>query len=107
MRCREVADWGLGSCSFRRPSPRACRFTCPVGATAGEVLPLADQPLVELAGKQGDLALTEVMAEGAAGEADLFAAAGGKQGRIQLGPAFWGLEEGRDHGRPGKWVQLY
>ena len=71
------------------------------------MLALADQALVELAGEQGDLGLTEVMAEGAAGEADLLAAAGGKQGRIQLGPAFWGLEEGRDHGRPGKWVHLY
>ena len=51
---------------------------------------------------------TEVMAEGAAGEADLLAAAGGKQGRIQLGPAFWGLEEGRDHGRLGvQCVHLY
>ena len=59
---------------------------------------MADQPLVELAGQQGDLGLTEVMAEGAAGEADLFAAAGDQQGRIQLGPAFWGLEEGRGHG---------
>ena len=71
------------------------------------MLALADQPLVELAGKQGDLALTEVMAKGAAGEADLLAAAGGKQVRIQLGPIFWGLQEGRGHGRPGKWVLLY
>ena len=107
MRCREVADWGLGSCGFWRPTPRSGRLAGPVGTTAGEVLALADQALVELAGEQGDLGLTEVMAEGAAGEADLLAAAGGKQGRIQLGPAFWGLEEGRDHGRPGKWVQLY
>ena len=64
------------------------------------MLALADQPLVELAGQQGDLGFTKVMAEGAAGEADLLAAAGDQQGRIQLGPAFWGLEEGRDHGRP-------
>ena len=98
---------GLGSCRFRRPTLRACRFACPVGATAGEVLALADQPLVELAGEQGDFSLTEVMAEGAAGEADLLAAAGDQQGRIQLGPAFWGLQEGRGHGRPGKWVLLY
>jgi hypothetical protein len=62
---------------------------------------LADQPLVELAGKQGDLALTEVMAEGATGKADLLAAAGDQQGRIKLGPAFWGLQEGRDHSRLG------
>ena len=40
------------------------------------MLPLADQPLVELAGKQGDFGLAKVMAEGAAGEADLLAAAG-------------------------------
>ena len=86
----------------------ACRFACPVGATAGEVLALADQPLVELAGEQGDPVLNEVMVEGAKGEADLLAATGDQQGRIQLGPAFWGLEEGRDHGRPGlRCVLLY
>ncbi len=59
------------------------------------MLALADQPLVELAGEQGDLGLTKVMAEGATGEADLLTAAGDQQGRIQLGQAFWGLEEGR------------
>ena len=74
--------WGLGSCGFWRPTPRAGRLAGPVGATAGEVLALADQPLVELAGEQGDLGLTEVMAEGAAGEADLLAAAGDQQGRV-------------------------
>jgi hypothetical protein len=62
------------------------------------VLSLADQALVELAGEQGDPVLTEVMAERAAGEADLLAAAGDQQGRIKQGPAFWGLEEGRGHG---------
>ena len=108
MRCREAADWGLGSCRFWRPTPRACGLAGPVGTTAGEVLALADQPLVELAGEQGDFSLTEVMAEGAAGEADLLAAAGDQQGRIQLGPAFWGLEEGRDHGRLGaRYAHLY
>ena len=71
MRCWEVAGCGLGSCRFRRPTLRASRFACPVGATAGEVLALADQPLVELAGEQGDFGLTELMAEGAAGEAGL------------------------------------
>ena len=35
------------------------------------MLALADQPLVELAGEQGDFGLTELMAEGAAGEAGL------------------------------------
>ena len=48
----------------------------PVGVTPAEVLPLANQPLVELSGEQGGLSYTEVMAEGAAGEADLLAAAG-------------------------------
>jgi hypothetical protein len=41
------------------------------------VLALADQPLVELAGQQGDLAFTKVMAKRAAGQADLLASAGG------------------------------
>ena len=100
MRCEEVAGWVPGSCRFWCPTPRACRFARPVGATAGEVLALADQPLVELASEQGDLGLTEVMADGAAGEADMLPAAGDQEGRIQLGPAFWDLEEGRGHGRP-------
>jgi len=94
MNCREAA--GSLLCSFRlwRPPPRAGRLAGPVGATAGEVLALADQAPVELAGEQGDLVVTEVMAKRTAGEADLLAAAGDQQGRIQLGPAFWGLEEG-------------
>ena len=97
MSFNEAARWLLGSCGFWRPTPRAGRFACPVGATANEVFALANQPLVELSGEQGGLSYTEVMAEGAAGEADLLAAAGDQQGRIQLGPAFWGLEEGRGH----------
>jgi len=56
------------------------------------VLALADQALVELAGEQGDLVVIEVMAKRTTGEADLLAAAGDQQGRIQLGPAFWDLE---------------
>jgi hypothetical protein len=61
---------------FRCPTPRACRLASPIGATAGEVLTLADQALVELAGEQGDLVVTEVMAKRTASEADLLAAAG-------------------------------
>jgi hypothetical protein len=64
------------------------------------VLSLADQALVELAGEQGDFCLAKVMAEGAAGEANLLAAAGDQQGRIKLRPAFGGLEERWGHGRP-------
>jgi len=63
------------------------------------VLSLADQALVELAGEQGDLVVTEVMAKRTAGEANLPAAAGDQQGRIQLGPAFWDMEERWSHGR--------
>jgi len=76
VRCREAAGWVPGSCRFRSPTPRACRLATPVRAAAGEVLALPDLALVELAGEQGDLVVTEVMAEGAAGEADLLAAAG-------------------------------
>ena len=50
---------------------------------------------MELAGQQMNLCITEVMAKRAACEADLFAAAGNEKGRIQLGQAFLGLEEGR------------
>jgi hypothetical protein len=65
------------------------------------VLSLADQALVELAGEQGDLVVTEVMTKRTAGEADLLAAAGDQQGRIKLGPTFGGLEERWGHGRLG------
>jgi len=78
---------------------RACRLATPARATAGEVLSLADQALVELAGEQGDLVVTEVMTKRTAGEADLLAAAGDQQGRIKLGPTFWGMEERRGHGQ--------
>ena len=64
------------------------------------MLSLADQALVELAGEQRDLGLTKVMAKRSAGEADLLAAAGDQQGRIELGPAFGGMEERWGHGRP-------
>lgn len=100
MRCREAAGWVLGSCRFRCPTLRACRLAIPARATPTEVLTLADQALVELAGKQGDLVVTEVMAKRAAVEADLLTAAGDQQGRIQLGPAFGGLEERWGHGQP-------
>ncbi len=94
----EEAGWVPGSCRFRCPSQRACRLATPARATACEVLSLADQALVELAREQGDLVVTEVMSEGATGEADLLATAGHQQGRIKLGPAFWGMEERWGHG---------
>ena len=71
----EAAGWVPGSCRFRCPTVRACRLAIPARATAGEVLALADQALVELAREQGDFGLTKVMAEKAAGEANLIAAA--------------------------------
>ena len=68
--------WALGSCRFRRPTLRASRVTASIGSTAGQVLPLAEQALVDLESEQGDLGFTEVIPEEAAGEADLLAAAG-------------------------------
>jgi len=99
VRCKEEAGWVPGSCRFRCPSQRACRLATPTRATAGEVLSLSDQALVELAREQGDLVVTEVMAKRTAGEANLLAAAGDQQGRIKLGPAFGGMEERLGHGR--------
>jgi len=78
---------------------RACRLAIPARATAGEVLALADQALVELAREQGDFGLTKVMAKRTAGEANLLAAARDQQGRIELRPAFGGMEERWGHGR--------
>ena len=63
------------------------------------MLALADQALVELAGKQRYLVVTEVKAKRSTGQADLLAAAGDQKGRIKMGPAFWGLEERWDHGQ--------
>jgi len=100
VRRKEVLGRLLCSSRFWRPTARACRLATPARATAGEVLALADQALVELAGEQGNLVVTEVMAKRAAGEADLLAAAGDQQGRIKQGPAFWGLEERWGHGQP-------
>ena len=64
------------------------------------MLALADQTLVELAGEQRDLVVTEVMAKRTTGEADLLATAGDQQGRIQPGHAFSGPKGGPSHGKP-------
>ena len=71
-----LKGWALGSCRFRRPTLRASRVTASIGSTAGQVLPLAEQALVDLEGEHGDLGFTDVMPEEAAGEAELLAAAG-------------------------------
>lgn len=86
----------------------------PAGAAMGDVLPMGDQALVELAGEQGDAVGSGVMAEEVAGEADLPAATGHQNGLIQPGPVLDGLKAGGlepgegngHHGRLGE-VHLY
>jgi len=52
----------------------------------GEVLPLDDQPLMELAGEQGNAVHPGVVADEMAGEADLLAAACHQHLLIEIGP---------------------
>ena len=58
----------------------------PTLAAAGEVLPMGQQTLVQLAGEQGDAIHPGVVAEEGAGEADLVAAAGLQHHLIEVGP---------------------
>ena len=72
---------------------------------------MANQPLVQLAGEQGDAIDASVVSEPVAGHADLAATAGPQDLLVEVGPSVdgdlaggritaWGekFEEGRDHG---------
>ena len=101
---------------FKPPDPGAAR------ATVGEVIAMADQTLMQLAGEQGDALHTSVVAEPIAGDAHLATTAGFQDLFVEVGPSVdgdlaggritaWGekFEEGRDHGllfteiRPYQW----
>ena len=56
----------------------------------GEVITVADQPLVQLAGEQGDAVDASVVAEPMAGHADLAATAGFQDLLIEVGPGIDG-----------------
>jgi hypothetical protein len=71
---------------LRRPAPLAMAVFCPAAAAAGEVLPMGDQPLMQMAGEQRDALGPRVMPEEVAGHADLAAAAGAEHRLIQPGP---------------------
>ena len=64
----------------------AVQVFCPAAATVGEVLTMGDQPLMQMAGEQGDAAGAGVMPEEVAGHADLAAAAGAAHVMIEPGP---------------------
>jgi hypothetical protein len=52
--------------SFKRPqvpSPLGCEILGPAGAAMGEVITVADQPLMQLAGEQGNAVHPSVVAE--------------------------------------------
>jgi hypothetical protein len=63
------------SSHLRRPAPLGCQILCPALAAVGEVIAVADQALVELAGEQGDAVDASVVAEPVAGDAHLAATA--------------------------------
>jgi hypothetical protein len=73
---------------FWRPSPLALQVFCPPGAARNEVLPLGDQPLVQLTREQRDAVHPGVVAKEVAGEADLAAAGGYQHLLIEIGPFF-------------------
>ena len=61
---------------LRRPAPLGCQILGPAGATVGEVITVADQTLVQLAGEQRNAIDASVVAEPVAGDAYLVAPAG-------------------------------
>jgi hypothetical protein len=80
----------------------------------GDVFPMGNQALVELAGEQGDAVRSGVMAEEVAGEAHLPAATGHQNAQIQPRPLLDGLRpggletgEGNRHHGPSSEVRLY
>ena len=56
-----AAGWQQLSCHFRRPAPLTGHILRPALAAAGEVLAVGDQPLVQLAGEQGDAVHSSVL----------------------------------------------
>jgi len=86
MRCQPVISLLSSSRNFRLPAPLAAQVLHPTAAAAGEVLPMGDQPLVQVAGEQGDGVGAWVMAEEMAGHANLMAAARAEHLLIQPGP---------------------
>ena len=73
------------------PAPLAHQVLGPTVTAAGEVFPLGDQPLVELAGEQGDAVGARMMAKPMAGEADLSTAAGTQHALVEVRPVLNGL----------------
>lgn len=83
---------------LRRPAlPQRLRFA-PAVAAALQVLPLADQALMQLAAEQGDAARAGVMAEPVAGHADLAAATRPEKFGWQVGPALAVSAHRHQHG---------
>ena len=70
-----------------RPTLLAVHRVGPALATAGEVLAVGDQALMQLAGEQRDAADAGLVAEPVAGHADLAAAACSQHPLIEVGPA--------------------
>ena len=86
----------------------------------GEVITVADQPLMQLAGEQGNAIDTSVVAEPMAGDAHLAATAGEQDLLIEVGPSVdgdvagsgnaaqgTGWNAGRGHSQRNAEVRLY
>jgi len=81
---RRASTFCSGDLGF--PAAVAVQILRPALAAAGEVVAMGDQPLVLLAGEQGDGVGAWVVAEELAGHANLMAAAGAEHLLIQPGP---------------------
>jgi hypothetical protein len=75
---------------FRRPTPLPHAVLGPPSATRRQVLPLGDQPWVQLAGEQRDAVRFRVVTKEVAGEADLAAAAGHQHLLVEVRPLLYG-----------------
>jgi len=68
----------------------------------GKVLAVGNQPLMQVAGEQGEAVGTRVVAEEMAGHAYLAAAAGAQHGLIQLGQS--SISPSREGCRRERWT---
>jgi len=80
---------------FASPAALAAHGIGPTLAATSEVLPLADQALMQLAGERRDAAHPGVMTKPMAGHTDLAAAAGAQHRIVQIGPRLNGLQANR------------
>jgi xanthosine utilization system XapX-like protein len=70
-----MVTWAL--CRLRRPAPLGCQILGPAGAAVGEVIAMAEDPIVWIAREQGESVDASVVTELMAGDFHLAATAYG------------------------------